>query len=104
MSTALAYDSWKCHDADGERRAAQDMADEARAKAAEQFVDDWADDVLPVLIIENVCNAFAREESGLLQQLLHDYRKGDGAEFEQTCGRLARALEATVKQEAQAWV
>jgi hypothetical protein len=104
MNTALAYDTWKCHDANGECRAAQELADEARARAIDQFVADWADDALPVMIIEKLCDAFAREESGLLQQLLHDYRKGDGAEFEQTCGRLARALEATVKQEAQAWV
>ena len=63
-----------------------------------QRVEDWVDDNLTPEGFEAPLKSLINEDSGLFQELVSDYLKGDGAEFDNTSGRLARALISHIKR------
>lgn len=75
---------------------------EAREAAIDSYVDDWVRGNLADVddVFSGPLQALIDNEPGLLTDLLADYRRGDAAEFEQTAGRLARALQDHVRGQA----
>lgn len=69
----------------------------------QRYVDTWAEDDLAPEAFDAPLKDLFQQDSGLFQELVTDYLKGDMAEFDNTAGRLARALIHHIKSRTGDW-
>ncbi len=79
------------------------LEQEAREASADDYVDDWLRGNLADMddVFSGPLQALIDNEPELLTELLADHRRGSVDEFEQTSGRLARAIERYVRAQAE---